>query len=517
MLRACLRHRLFLCFWLVAGLMALTAAACGDDEPDTAPGSGGGGEGGSDGGGQIGGFNQGLGGSSGGEDNEGGTGELSYVWGDVKGGVGSVVTRDVAIDNAGNIIVVGAFTGGPINFGGADLTSAGGNDIFVAKFDDSGNHVFSDRYGGGNDEGALAVATDAGNNIILTGNFKSNFSIGTGTTSPLTNPDPQFPNVYVAKLDGNGAHIASATYGIGNGHDDSGNAIASDASDNIVFAGRFQTSIDFGGGTINASGGAGDRSLFLAKLSGGFNHLYSQGFGDTEFQEAFAVAGGPNGAMAVGGDTNGGMNFGGGNLPHPATGFPRATVARFDGAGQHLFSHVFAGDGNARVVGLAFHDNGDLIAAGNFKSSIDVGNGVLEAEGAVDDLFLVRYDSAGSVVYSRRFGDQARDTVADVALDSQGYAYMVGSFAGDLRVNFMSTLSTSASVQDAFLLVAGPGTGNGYAGVATSGTISAEGAGVAVDPNDDSIVVVGSASGEIDLGGGPETANADMFIAKFTR
>ena len=52
---------------------------------------------------------------------------------------GFQAVNGVSTDGAGNIYVIGTFTG-TINLGGSPLTSAGGYDIFVAKFNPAGVH-----------------------------------------------------------------------------------------------------------------------------------------------------------------------------------------------------------------------------------------------------------------------------------------------------------------------------------------------------------------------------------------
>ncbi len=49
-------------------------------------------------------------------------------------------------DAQGNIVVAGAFLG-QIDFGGGALSSAGGNDAYVAKLNNSGSPLWSKRYG----------------------------------------------------------------------------------------------------------------------------------------------------------------------------------------------------------------------------------------------------------------------------------------------------------------------------------------------------------------------------------
>jgi hypothetical protein len=69
-------------------------------------------------------------------------------------------------------------------------------------------------------------------------------------------------------------------------------------------------------------------------------------------------------------------------------------------------------------------------------------------------------------------------------------------------------------VQDAFLIRLGP-SGNGYAGVHMLADTSAQAEGVAVDPSDDSMVVIGRVTGNVDFGEGAVSGSADLFIAKY--
>jgi hypothetical protein len=46
----------------------------------------------------------------------------------------------VAFDNSGNVVITGYFQG-TVDFGGGPLISAGGRDIFLAKFDANGTHL----------------------------------------------------------------------------------------------------------------------------------------------------------------------------------------------------------------------------------------------------------------------------------------------------------------------------------------------------------------------------------------
>jgi len=503
------------------GLLALTATLCaltflvggacgGSDDPaTTTSGTGGAGVGGDE---TIGGFMTGPTGSGGGMTGgggEGGTGEVTNVWGTVLGGTGTVFPRDVAIDASGNVVIVGTFSGGDVNFGGDDLINAGSTDIFVLKLDGDGNHLWSKSVGGGSDEGAQSVDVDSSGNILLCGTFKGSFAFTGGPT--LTSAGSQFSDAFLAKLDPDGGHLFSARYGIGASYGDDGNGVAADPNDNILFTGRFQSSADFGGGTISGAA-TGDIAVFLAKYgsSGAFD--FANAYGDTYRQEGLDVAAASDGAIGLAGYSWGNVDFGGGELVSDQPDTDRAMIARFDDAGNHLFSALGTG-GASRATGVAFA-GGDLVVGGNFKTAIDFGEGEVEAAGGNDDVFVGRFDDAGQQVFLRRFGDAAKDQVAGIATDSQGFTVVAGTFDGELKVNYDNTLASSATLQDAFLMRLGP-TGNGYAGVNMLADNSAQAEGVAVDPNDDAIVVVGRVSGSVDFGDGAQSGTDDMFVAKF--
>ena len=500
------------------GLLALTAALCaltclvggacgGGDDPATTTTSGTGGAG--TGGEELGGFMAGPTGTGGGMNGgggEGGTGEVANVWGEVRGGAGSVFPKAVAIDGMGSIVVVGAFSTGSIDLGGGDLSHSGGDDIFVVKYASNGTHLWSSSFGASGDQSALGVSVDSSGAISLTGRFVGTFSFPGGPT--LDAEGNMFSDIFVAKLDTDGNHLFSARYGIGANFTDNGNAITNDGADNVIATGMFQSGANFGGGVVS---GPPTGAALLATFDAQGNYLSGEGFGTSDRQEGLGVAA-TGSDVALVGFAKADVDFGGGVLTTDQSGQERPFVARFGAGGTHVFSRLGNG-GEARAVGVAFAGQ-DAVVAGNFKTAIDFGDGELEAVGANDDVFVTRFDASGAQVFHRRFGDMARDQAAAVATDSMGFTIVAGTFDGQLKVNFDNTLESMASTQDAFLLRLGP-SGNGFAGISMQADDSAQAEGVAVDPTDDSIVVVGRVRGSVDFGAGPQSGNDDMFVAKF--
>src|SRR6185295_18184313 len=107
--------------------------------------------------------------------------------------------------------IIGGWYNGSINFGGGALNSADVGDIFLAKLDPGGGHLWSKRFGGANDQYAYGVATDASQNVFLTGGFYGSLDFGGGAlASSGTGVD-----LYLVKFDASGAHQWSQRFGDG--------------------------------------------------------------------------------------------------------------------------------------------------------------------------------------------------------------------------------------------------------------------------------------------------------------
>ena len=96
--------------------------------------------------------------------------------------------RDVSVNAAGEVVLTGSF-GAQIDFGGGALTSAGDHDVFVARFDADGEHVWSQRFGdAGYQNGVAAIWSPAGQ-LALAGEFYGTVDFGGGPLVEAGNGD----------------------------------------------------------------------------------------------------------------------------------------------------------------------------------------------------------------------------------------------------------------------------------------------------------------------------------------
>jgi uncharacterized protein (AIM24 family) len=298
----------------------------------------------------------------------------SYLWSKTIGGGGYDSGNGIGVDDSGNVVVVGFFESS-VNFGGGSLTSAGGSDIFVAKYSPTGAHLWSKRFGGTNYERATGVVLDTSGNIIVTGNFAGSVDFGGGALTSAGGYD-----IFVAKYSPSGTHIWSKRFG--NTGTDVANGIAIDTSGNVLVTGNFQNTVDFGGGPLTSAGG---KDIFVAKYSSSGTHLWSKRFGNSSDDDGKGIAVDSNGKVVVTGYYQGTVDFGGG--PHTSLNCD-IFVAKYTASGAYLWSESYGGTDAQLGNGVAVNGNSNIAATGYFQNTVDFGDGPHTSAGDYD-IFLI--------------------------------------------------------------------------------------------------------------------------------
>jgi hypothetical protein len=105
--------------------------------------------------------------------------DLKHLWSKSFGGSDWDDGYSVSVDSSGNVYITGSFSSSTIDFGGGALTNAGNSDIFLAKFNSNGKHLWSKRFGGSGDDYGQSVSVDSLGNVYGTGFFwSSNIDFG---------------------------------------------------------------------------------------------------------------------------------------------------------------------------------------------------------------------------------------------------------------------------------------------------------------------------------------------------
>lgn len=204
------------------------------------------------------------------------------------------VSYGLALDATGNVFVAAQF-GGTVQFGATTLTSAGGTDLAILRFDSGLNLLGARRYGTEGDETAAAMTSDAAGNVYLLGSVSQQLLLGPSLLSPAISG-----TYFAARLDATGGVVWATLVGPGDygGYigtlsgsqgfvtDSAGsllisgrgylgklsragtllwrlqlpaaqfNAVAVTSLTNVYVAGRFDGTITLGGLTANSAGAA---------------------------------------------------------------------------------------------------------------------------------------------------------------------------------------------------------------------------------------------------------------------
>ncbi len=194
-----------------------------------------------------------------------------FLWAKSIGGPGADQGWGVAVDGAGSVYITGYFavSGADFNRGGSGgaLTSSGGNDIFLVKYDLNGVFVWAKSMGGTGADIGRGVGVDGVGNVYVTGVFSANgadFNRG-GSGGALISAGAN--DIFVAKFDIGGTFSWAKSMGGSGG--DIGTAVAVDANDNVYATGYFAgQGAEFNrGGNDGAISSAGVNDVFLVRLS----------------------------------------------------------------------------------------------------------------------------------------------------------------------------------------------------------------------------------------------------------
>ncbi len=422
---------------------------------------------------------------------------MAPYWSKGFGDFGDDKAYSVATDGLGNVVVVGTFEG-TVNFGGSDLNAIA-NDIFVAKFNRFGMHLWSHSFGDVGYDFAYDVAIDNVGSIYVTGTYEGQIELG--GASFLSNGGR---DIFLVKFNTNGGHMWSQSFGSAFGNDE-GKSVAIDTDGNVVLGAEFGYTVSFGGASLVS---AGNSDVAIAKFNTFGTHLWSHVDGGPEWDFVGSLATSPvNDSVVMIGCFGGSANFGGTNLV--SAGGDDIYVVSYAQSGSHQWSKRIGGTAHDAGEGIAIDSAGQIAITGSFLDVVDFGSGPVPSSGGTTS-YLVMQDANGSFEWQRIVAQSHGLDLAFSPTDQLYFAALVlgtGDF-GD------GDLTSAGSFDVALAWYGNDGThrwSNIYGGPDADAPF-----GVAVD-NSGNPTVVGEFKGPINFGSGSIGSNGDfdIFIAKW--
>ncbi|MFH1226477.1 MAG: SBBP repeat-containing protein, partial [Planctomycetota bacterium] len=314
--------------------------------------------------------------------------------------------RAVAADAGGNIYVVG-WTGGDLD----GQSNNGGYDAFVVKYDSAGAKQWTRLLGTTSNETASGVAVSGGN-IYVAGSTEGDLN-GTNVGSN---------DLFVAKY--NSAGVWQWTRQRGTTSADQANAVTTDTNGNIYVAG--QTWGDLDGNTT-----AGLYDLFVLKYNPTGEWQWTRQLGSDNADYANGVAASTDGNIYLTGSTGGDLDGAGNECE--TFGGDDIFVVKYNAAGVRQWSRQFGTSNNEYGRGITTDAIGNIYIAGYTSGDLD-GAGAGQNFGG-EDLYAVKYDSAGVKQWTQQLGTVNTEEAYGVASDTTGNIYVAGWTNGDLDGN----------------------------------------------------------------------------------
>ena len=451
----------------------------------------------------------------------------SLGWARTWGGTYLDWGRDVAVDNAGNLYVVGEFYE-TVDFdpgnGVQEQISNGKDDIFLSSFDTSGNLRWVKTWGGTKYEDCRAVTVDGSGNIYIAGGFRDivDFDPGPGTdehTSTIGAFD-----IFLSKFDTEGNYQWVRTWGPGEGQQ-----VAVDGSGNVYLTGRYYLTVDFDPGSgVDEHTSNGHSDIFISKFDALGNYIWARTWGSEYLNElGTGIAVEDSGNVFVTGYYQLTVDFDPGNGIENQTsnGYSDIFLSIFDSMGNFENVRCWGGESSDRSRNVEVNGAGNVFVTGNYSSTVDFNPGTEVEEytsNGGSDIFLSSFDSSGNFAWVRTWGgNNIEDKGFGVVVDGSGFVYVTGKYDGTVDFDPGPGIEnhTADAFYDAFLSkFDSSGT---FQWARTWGGFGSDyGFGVDVDVTGN-VFIVGSYKYTVDFNPGPgideHTSNglSDVFLSKF--
>jgi hypothetical protein len=250
-------------------------------------------------------------------------------------------------------------------------------------------------------ETASGIATDGHGGFFVSGY----------TQGDLANTNAGSDDAFLLRYDADGALIWSRQFGTP--VLEYSQSVDADLLGNVFMGGHTHGSL--------AADSAGATDVWVSRHNADGQLGWIRQFGTVSDEYATDVAADGAGNVLVTGYTAG--------LLDDPTMFAPSTdpyLAKFDNAGNLLWSRQFGSGSDDRGFAVAADGSGNAYVAGNTSGDFAGSNS------GSTDVFLTKYSANGGLLWSRQFGSDDSDDLGGAAFDPAGFVYLAGHTVGDL-------------------------------------------------------------------------------------
>lgn len=393
---------------------------------------------------------------------------------------------EIALGADGAVYIAGVFRNSmPITTGDKTirLTSAGGEDGFVARFSPSGRIEWAGSFGGTNDEKATALATGTDGDVYLAGYVRLRGDIDPSAGRRFVTARG-VDDTFVTRLSGStGSMVWARVFGELNTREEV-LAMGLDNSGHLFITGRFNLTVNINRAGMTVVGSRVDFDVYMARMqtsNGRFEWARSAASGGDDQNVADLAVDGSGRVLLIGtfvDETD--FDPGPGETVLQETGTLDGYVAKYTPGGSLLWAGRIGGDNaSIRARSLATDAGGRVYASftndlDDEEIDMDPGPGVfllnsdkggaerLPGEARSTDALLLKLSPGGSFLDASLIGgEDGSARITGLALDNaRGRLIGVGAFAEEVDFDpgpgiVLRETQSDNDDSDAFILVLG--------------------------------------------------------------
>lgn len=364
----------------------------------------------------------------------------NFRWAKSIGGTSSDRGYSIATDSAGNVYTFGDFSL-TADFdpgqGVFNLASAGTVNAFISKLDSAGNFVWAKQLGGPGSAYGRSIVLDEVGNVYTTGQFVATVDFDPGPAVFNLSHVGIGNDIFISKLDSNGNFLWAKR--IGGPQHDFGYDITLDAFGHVLTCGEFRQTADFdpGTGTFNLT--SDNENVFISKLDTAGNFVWAKQLGGPNSDYAYGIATDPSGNVYTTGSFDLVADFDPGPAIFNITAAGTNSVvdgflSKLDSAGNFVWAIRIGGVAQDEGRSVFVEPPSSVYCTGIFRrtADFDPSPGVynLTATGGSGDVFVVNYDTSGSLTWARGFGGPFTEESNSITTNGLGSVYTSGYFGG---------------------------------------------------------------------------------------
>ena len=275
--------------------------------------------------------------------------------------------------------------------------------------------------------------THYGNTVVDTDGNSYTFGLFTGGLDCDPGPDEHLitsgtsRSYFLVKLDDDGNFVWAQQFGKLDTYVTSGQIVLQD--DMIYCAGVYSDTADFDNGPdVHELTTSDVGSLFVMKLSTDGEFQWVTGFGATNntimaMEGTGDIAADASGVFLTGFfSSEGDFNPGAGVTTLSPTGDGDSFLLKLDADGEFEWAINSGGDDNEAALGIALGPDGSI-----YQCGVNVMTDVIPSPN--EDIFIARYSSTGTVIWSHQIGGMYMEQATGIDVDENGAVYVSGDYS----------------------------------------------------------------------------------------